>query len=327
MRLRLLAAVGCALVATLAVPPAALAAPSCAGLPKHSNLPVVDAARVLDAQKAAYLTGDLMAFAQTSKIVVVAATVPDLGGDDVSSYTHRLFDCWGVGDAASDNGVLIVVAMRERRVRIELGRGVTRIDEEELDRAIAAMTAPLRAGNVVGALRAAALEIAEAVDVEFPDIEHFVQSGTDDGSGFGLPPIPGLPTSAPGDDAVDGFPGIDGSGGVPVATNPFRIPSGGSWIPIAVMVVLGGGVLWTFARAAFNGGARLAGMGQTVWRGGFPSFGGNRGWHEPAMLQGGTWSTPSSGDSGSGSGGHSGGSGGSTFGGGSGSGGGASGSW
>lgn len=370
MRLRLAVGAGMALAATFVLPAAAagsaaasapaarpaaqpaMPAASCAGLPAHANLPVVDAARVLDPERMAYLTGDLMRFAMTGDVAIVAATVPHLGGDDVSSYARRLFDCWGVGDAESDRGVLILVAMRERRVRVELGRGLAReIDRAELERAVGAMTAPMRAGNVAGALRAAAVEIAAAVGKSLPDLEAFMESkGTAGLDDFGIPDsvIPGLTdegytdggfTDGGFDDGgVTASPPPFGTDQVPGVPNPFRTPGGTPWIPKAMFAVLGIGLLATVGRAILRGGLRMAGgAGASAWRGGFPSFGGgSRGWSDPALLQGGTWSTPSPGGGGGhssgsygggSSGGSSGGGGGGSFGGGSSGGGGASGSW
>ncbi|HEX8004217.1 MAG TPA: TPM domain-containing protein [Mycobacteriales bacterium] len=316
MRLRLLAAAGLALAAALVVPVPAHAAPSCAGLPTHSNLPVVDAARVLDPQRSAFLTADLMRFAMESDVAIVAATVPDLGGDDVSSYARRLFDCWGVGDADSDRGVLILVAMRERRVRVELGRGLAgEVDETELSAAVSAMTTPLRAGDVTRALRAAAVKIAEGVGKTLPDTERF--AATNGREGIDGITLPG--TSLP-DDATDDMPGV----------TPFRpSPVGDAgWIPKAVLGAGLLGAIVTIVRRVVGG---AIGGGGSSWRGGFPSFGGSRGWSDPNLLNNGAWSSggdsfagASSGSSGS-SVGSSGG--GSSFGGGSSGGGGASGSW
>jgi len=362
MRLRMTFAAGLALAAALALPASAAvaavpavpasapaAAPNCAGLPAHSSFPVVDAANVLDGQRMAYLMADLMRFGMQSGVSIVAATVPDLAGDDVASYARRLFDCWGVGKADSDRGVLILAAMRERRVRVELGRGLAReVDRAELEAAVSAMTAPLRSGDEVGALRAAAVEIANAVGKTLPDTSQLAAGNVD-----GMFDELNIPDSVVnGGDVPPGFE-IDDQ--VPGVKNPFKVPTGeGSWMPKAVIGLVLLGIVWTFARAALRGGMRLAGAaGQTVWRGGFPTFGGGaRGWSDPALLQGGHWSQPggsggsssdsaplaagggsfgssgSFGGSSSGSSGSSGSTGSSSpFGGGSSGGGGASGSW
>ena len=58
----------------------------------------------------------------TAEIVVV--TVQNLGGTTIEDYSVRLFKEWGIGKRGQDNGVLLVVAMEERDVRIEVGYGL-----------------------------------------------------------------------------------------------------------------------------------------------------------------------------------------------------------
>ena len=58
----------------------------------------------------------------TAEIAVV--TVPSLEGETVEMYANKLFKAWGIGDREKDNGVLILLAVRERKIRIETGYGV-----------------------------------------------------------------------------------------------------------------------------------------------------------------------------------------------------------
>jgi uncharacterized protein len=326
--------------AVAAAPGIAAAAPRCAGLPAHGAFPVVDAANVVPPEPEAFLIADLLRFQQSDDVAIVAATVPDLGGDDVSSYTHRLFGCWGVGDAQSDNGVLIVVAMREHKVRIELGTGlVEKVDQEDLDAAVKGMAPSLRAGNVGDALRGAAVDVATATGGTLPDTAALVRSG-------GQVDDTGIPVSLGPNDAVPQFqpdaPGFE---------EPFRtVEHTASWlfviVPIFIAVVFVIVIVSVIARGASGV------LGQAAWRGGFPMTMGNRGSMGPMMYASGRWADPTSwmrpqdpptlaagGGTSSGtsgviadassppSGPSDSGSGGSSFGGGSGSGGGASGSW
>lgn len=52
------------------------------------------------------------------------ATVPSTGGQPIEMYAVELFTRWGLGKRGKDNGVLIVVAVKERKVRIEVGYGL-----------------------------------------------------------------------------------------------------------------------------------------------------------------------------------------------------------
>ena len=55
---------------------------------------------------------------------VVVATVPDMGGLDIETYAVELFEKWKIGDSKLDNGVLIILALEERKIRIEVGYGL-----------------------------------------------------------------------------------------------------------------------------------------------------------------------------------------------------------
>jgi len=58
----------------------------------------------------------------TAEVAVV--TVPSLEGESVEMYANKLFRAWGIGDREKDNGVLILLAVKDRRTRIETGYGV-----------------------------------------------------------------------------------------------------------------------------------------------------------------------------------------------------------
>jgi uncharacterized protein len=64
---------------------------------------------------------------------VVVATVPDLQGYSIEQFGYQLGRVWGIGQRNKDNGVLLLVAEAERRMRIEVGYGL----EGELTDAIA----------------------------------------------------------------------------------------------------------------------------------------------------------------------------------------------
>jgi uncharacterized protein len=85
---------------------------------------VVDNADLIDPAAEAALTQKLAAFEQKSSDQIVVATVPDLGGEAIEPYANRLFRHWGLGQAGEDNGVLLLVARDDRRMRIEVGYGL-----------------------------------------------------------------------------------------------------------------------------------------------------------------------------------------------------------
>ncbi len=57
-------------------------------------------------------------------VALVLATVPSLDGDEIDDLTNKLYEKWGIGKKGVDEGVLILLAMKERKIRIETGYGV-----------------------------------------------------------------------------------------------------------------------------------------------------------------------------------------------------------
>ncbi len=55
---------------------------------------------------------------------IVVATFVTVGDNEFNSYVNRLYSAWGIGRKGEDKGVLIVLALKERKIRIETGYGV-----------------------------------------------------------------------------------------------------------------------------------------------------------------------------------------------------------
>jgi len=92
-------------------------------LPKPAGR-IADLANVIDASTEADLDRRLDALEQKTTSEIAVVTVPSLGGAPVEDYAVRLFKEWGIGQAKSDNGVLVLVAPNEREMRIEVGYGL-----------------------------------------------------------------------------------------------------------------------------------------------------------------------------------------------------------
>jgi uncharacterized protein len=85
---------------------------------------VVDDAGVLDAATREQLRAKLAALEARSGIQVVVATVKSLNGNAVEDYANRLFRRWQLGQKGKNNGVLLLHAPAERKIRIEVGYGL-----------------------------------------------------------------------------------------------------------------------------------------------------------------------------------------------------------
>jgi uncharacterized protein len=55
---------------------------------------------------------------------VALVVLPDLKGEPITEVRGRLFEAWGVGRAAGDRGLLILHALQERRIEVEVGYGL-----------------------------------------------------------------------------------------------------------------------------------------------------------------------------------------------------------
>ena len=85
---------------------------------------VVDQAGVISAETKSDLEAKSKNLEDKSGIQLVVATVKSLQGDDVETYANQLFRFWKLGESKKNNGVLLLVAPAEHKVRIEVGYGL-----------------------------------------------------------------------------------------------------------------------------------------------------------------------------------------------------------
>src|SRR5262249_37682024 len=115
---------------------------------------VVDEADVLDPGFRAVLASKLKSLEEQTTDQLVVATVKSLGGHTIEDYANQLFRKWQLGQKDKNNGVLLLVAPVDRKVRIEVGYGL----EGELPDAVAKlivqdrMIPDFRSGNYTTAI-------------------------------------------------------------------------------------------------------------------------------------------------------------------------------
>ncbi len=98
---------------------------------------VVDQADLLDPAQEAELTAKLAALETQSNRQLVVATVNSLEGYDIADYGYQLGRTWGIGqdgegEAEKDNGLILLIAPNERKVRVEVGYGLEGIMTDAL---------------------------------------------------------------------------------------------------------------------------------------------------------------------------------------------------
>lgn len=92
-------------------------------VPAFTNY-VVDNAKIIDANTEDELISYLSALEDTTGIQIAVLTIPTLEDEDLERYSFRVADTWQIGQRGKDNGALLLVAMAEHSVRIEVGYGL-----------------------------------------------------------------------------------------------------------------------------------------------------------------------------------------------------------
>lgn len=126
--------------------------------PERGTAPVVDLANIIDPAAEAELSARLDAFEQANQRQFVVATIPSLDGYDIADYGYQLGRHWGLGDAENNDGIILLVAPNERKVRIEVGYGLEAVIPDGLAYDIVErdILPRFREGNMTGGIVAGA---------------------------------------------------------------------------------------------------------------------------------------------------------------------------
>ena len=95
-------------------------------IPARPNPPrlVNDLAGLLQPGEAQALEQKLLAYNDSTSSQIAVVTIPTLEGSDIESYAQALYQSWSIGRKGKDNGILILVANQEHKVRIQPGYGL-----------------------------------------------------------------------------------------------------------------------------------------------------------------------------------------------------------
>lgn len=124
---------------------------------------VVDAAKLLSPDQVQQLDQLSATVEKASSRQLVVATVPDLQGYPIEDYGYKLGRAWKIGQEGANNGVILLVAPKERKVRIEVGYGLEPIVTDALSSVIINQTIlpRFRDNDMPGGIVAGAQAIAE----------------------------------------------------------------------------------------------------------------------------------------------------------------------
>ncbi len=199
------------------------------GYPQPRDNYVNDFANVLSADAEAYIRTQLEAVEARANIEMSVATIDSISEYDRTARTFEafatgLFNTWGIGDAARGDGILLLVAVEDRDVRVELGEGYADAQDNDAQ--------DILEENILPAFRRG-------------DFQTGIVNGThaliNEFTGV-LPPLPPNGVTQPPQTFTQ-----------EVRDDEQHDNSGGALLVLILVVLGGGGLLWFFSWLAASG--------------------------------------------------------------------------
>jgi uncharacterized protein len=130
----------------------------------HPQGYVSDFARVIDAETRQQLEDYSAALEQATKVQIALVTIPSLQGEPIEDVANTIARAWGVGQKGGNEGLLLLLAINDRRSRLEVGYGLEPILPDGLSGSVLREMRPaLREQRYGEALMAAAETLGTAV--------------------------------------------------------------------------------------------------------------------------------------------------------------------
>jgi uncharacterized protein len=138
-------------------------------IPAKSNRLVNDYANVLSASEESALESKLRGYYDTTSTQIAVVLENSLEGDDLFDYCQRLATAWGIGEKGKNNGVLLYVAIGDRKARIHTGYGMEATITDAMSTRIRTqqMNPAFKAGNYYQGLDDASTTIMQLASGEF----------------------------------------------------------------------------------------------------------------------------------------------------------------
>lgn len=85
---------------------------------------VNDYANMISPRVRTKLEAELKSFEKSDSTQIVILTIPSLKGEVLEEFSMKVAETWKIGQKGKDNGIILLVAREERKIRIEVGRGL-----------------------------------------------------------------------------------------------------------------------------------------------------------------------------------------------------------
>lgn len=155
-------------------------------IPKPNPMRLVnDYAKVLNGYDAEALEKKLVAFDDSTTNQIVVLTIPSLNGEVIEEVANKTYREWGIGTKKNSNGVLILIALEDRKIRIEVGRGLEGAIPDVIANDIIDndLTPAFKQKNYIGGIAKAVDDLSKAAAGEYKEKRKRSNDSSDSGGG------------------------------------------------------------------------------------------------------------------------------------------------
>lgn len=148
---------------------------------------VMDLAGIMSSADSEKLSKWLFQYHQSGKPQIQVLTIPSLEEESIEGYAIKVYDQWKLGSEKNSLGVLFIIAPKERKMRIEVGRGLEgTLTDLKSKRIISQKVAPLfKQGKMSDGIIVGVASIIEVIDQDTTlPVEEFSSSGSADSMGI-----------------------------------------------------------------------------------------------------------------------------------------------
>ena len=207
---------------------------------------VNDQADLMAPADAKKLESGLRRYADNTGTQVVVVTVPTLGGREVGDYGQALGEAWGVGQKDKNNGMVVLISAKERKVTIQPGSGLaSTITPAVTSQVISEMAPSFKQGNYFAGLRTGLNTLmAKANPDSAPKNAQVADAASAGAVGAGAAGS-SLSNEASNDASNPGM-ASNAATNEPVMNQPVREPesSGPGMMTLLIGAAIIGGILW-----------------------------------------------------------------------------------
>ena len=153
---------------------------------------VVDEANLFDAAGRATLSETLATLESKTGDQLVVVTLKSLQGTSIDDYGNQLGRQWKIGQKDKNNGVLLIVAPNERKVRIEVGYGLEGTLTDALTKVIIenAILPRFKTGDFPGGINGGVEDIVRVLSGDAAELQRQAAQGVQDNSARPAPKVP-----------------------------------------------------------------------------------------------------------------------------------------